>query len=126
MEVIGPIGCDERGQKPKGNPVRKSFESCRPFDYEEGDTLKVLVSGGSGGAQTLDQRLPEVLNKLHESIPLEVTHISRRDAGDVNYSMKATVRPPGPDFLQLLDDAAVEVLFPFFDGFHHPPIRDFD
>jgi len=102
VKVIGPKGCTEKGQDPLGNPVRVRFEVCERWQHSEGSPFHILVSGGSGGARALDQRLPGILNTLHKTIPLKVTHISRRDAAVAEYEMEASVRPPGPDFLELL------------------------
>jgi UDP-N-acetylglucosamine--N-acetylmuramyl-(pentapeptide) pyrophosphoryl-undecaprenol N-acetylglucosamine transferase len=107
VEVIGPLGCEEKKQKPLGNPVRSDFENTKDFSLEKGQTLEVLVSGGSGGAQTLDQRLPGILNEVSKKISLSVTHICRRDAEVTGYEMAHKVREPGPDFLELLNNCHV-------------------
>lgn len=51
-----------------GNPVRRSIrEAAAEYTYEapeEGEPLRLLVTGGSGGARSLNERLPGALTEL--------------------------------------------------------------
>ncbi len=61
-----------------GNPVRKEItEILNPsWRYQErekaGQPLRVLIVGGSLGAQALNERVPEALKQLN--VPLSVYH----------------------------------------------------
>lgn len=66
-----------------GNPVRPEIaalgESPRCADEMQGRTLRLLVVGGSLGAQSLNERLPEALAMLPEQQRPEVWHQAGRD-----------------------------------------------
>jgi UDP-N-acetylglucosamine--N-acetylmuramyl-(pentapeptide) pyrophosphoryl-undecaprenol N-acetylglucosamine transferase len=61
-----------------GNPVRRSIrDAAEAYDYEvsEDGTVRLLITGGSGGAESLNRRLPEALCALGETAEsLEVRH----------------------------------------------------
>jgi len=64
-----------------GVPLRKGFE---PSAYEPKSDLTVLVMGGSGGAEALNERVPRALALVAASHPnLRVVHQTGRDR-DVN------------------------------------------
>ncbi|MBS0558285.1 MAG: undecaprenyldiphospho-muramoylpentapeptide beta-N-acetylglucosaminyltransferase [Proteobacteria bacterium] len=60
-----------------GNPVRESIERIAPpeqrYAGREG-ALKLLVLGGSQGAQSLNAALPEVLRRRGSKLPVAVRH----------------------------------------------------
>ncbi|MBS0571223.1 MAG: undecaprenyldiphospho-muramoylpentapeptide beta-N-acetylglucosaminyltransferase [Proteobacteria bacterium] len=60
-----------------GNPVRASIEAVAPPERRfagRGGALKLLVLGGSQGAQSLNSALPEVLRRRGSKLPVEVRH----------------------------------------------------
>lgn len=61
--------------KVTGNPVRQSIADVHPVDLSDGERpLKLLVLGGSLGAQALNEIVPEALSKLADDIELQVIH----------------------------------------------------
>ncbi|HSP57671.1 MAG TPA: undecaprenyldiphospho-muramoylpentapeptide beta-N-acetylglucosaminyltransferase [Halomonas sp.] len=66
-----------------GNPVRDDIaalgECPRDVDDMQGRPLRLLVLGGSLGAQALNERLPEALARLAEAERPEVRHQAGRD-----------------------------------------------
>ncbi len=73
--------------RPVGNPLRRSIRrAARDFQYEppeEGGAFRVLVTGGSGGAESLNTRLPGALVELGEIAErLEVRHQYGRGRAD--------------------------------------------
>ncbi|MFB9147875.1 undecaprenyldiphospho-muramoylpentapeptide beta-N-acetylglucosaminyltransferase [Halomonas alkalicola] len=66
-----------------GNPVREEIaalgESPRPAAAMRGRRLRLLVVGGSLGAQALNERLPQALARLPEGERPEVRHQAGRD-----------------------------------------------
>ncbi|MCL7941105.1 undecaprenyldiphospho-muramoylpentapeptide beta-N-acetylglucosaminyltransferase [Halomonas sp. ATCH28] len=66
-----------------GNPVRDEIarlgEAPRRADEMAGRRLRLLVVGGSLGAQALNERLPEALARLPEARRPEVRHQAGRD-----------------------------------------------
>ncbi|MCB1853709.1 MAG: undecaprenyldiphospho-muramoylpentapeptide beta-N-acetylglucosaminyltransferase [Pseudomonadales bacterium] len=67
-----------------GNPVRSQLveaAAARPYDYAGQRPLRLLVLGGSLGAQPINQMLPTVVARLNDTGPqLEVWH----QAGDAH------------------------------------------
>lgn len=60
-----------------GNPVRESIAKIAAPEQRyqrRGGALKLLVLGGSQGAQSLNAALPEVLRRRGTKLPLEVRH----------------------------------------------------
>jgi UDP-N-acetylglucosamine--N-acetylmuramyl-(pentapeptide) pyrophosphoryl-undecaprenol N-acetylglucosamine transferase len=56
-----------------GNPVRKEFFGLKRPDNHEG--LKILITGGSLGARSLNTNIPQVLAQIHHECPkLSITH----------------------------------------------------
>ncbi|MGM8850318.1 undecaprenyldiphospho-muramoylpentapeptide beta-N-acetylglucosaminyltransferase [Salinicola halophyticus] len=70
-----------------GNPVRADIaalgERARTAEQMNGRALRLLVLGGSLGAQSLNQKLPEALAALTLSPRPEVRHQAGRDKDDV-------------------------------------------
>ncbi|MGM8931286.1 undecaprenyldiphospho-muramoylpentapeptide beta-N-acetylglucosaminyltransferase [Salinicola halophyticus] len=70
-----------------GNPVRADIaalgERPRRVEQMNGRALRLLVLGGSLGAQSLNQKLPEALAALTSSPRPEVRHQAGRDKDDV-------------------------------------------
>jgi len=56
-----------------GNPVRKEIENCQKAE-QSNQTVKVLIVGGSLGAQSLNSRIPALLNPLLQTGKIEVLH----------------------------------------------------
>lgn len=56
-----------------GNPIRADFSLTSDTHLESRD-LKLLIFGGSLGALTLNQIVPQALAKLPSNIPLQVRH----------------------------------------------------
>lgn len=69
-----------------GNPVRPEIaalgEAPRQVDKMQSRALRLLVVGGSLGAQSLNERLPEALAMLPENKCPEVHHQAGRDKDD--------------------------------------------
>lgn len=60
-----------------GNPVRESIAKIAPPEQRyaaRSGALKLLVLGGSQGAQSLNTALPEVLRRRGTKLPVEVRH----------------------------------------------------
>jgi len=78
-----------------GNPVRESLLSI-PDKSEIQTPVKLLVIGGSLGAQVFNERLPEAIARLADEIRPEIWHQSGRDkleATEENYKrMQVTAR----------------------------------
>lgn len=49
-----------------GNPLRKQFQETQPSKNSDGQHLKVLVIGGSQGAQVLNEVIPDALARLDD------------------------------------------------------------
>ncbi|WP_416140838.1 undecaprenyldiphospho-muramoylpentapeptide beta-N-acetylglucosaminyltransferase [Halomonas sp. HK25] len=77
-----PQAFGERGEV-IGNPVREEIaalgETPREAETMCGRRLRLLVVGGSLGAQALNERLPEALARLPQSVRPEVRHQAGRD-----------------------------------------------
>ena len=100
-----------------GNPVRKEItEILNPsWRYQErekaGATLRVLIVGGSLGAQALNERVPEALKQLN--VPLSVYHQcgqNHAEATQARYAdapeqLQVEVRPYIEDMAQAYSDA---------------------
>lgn len=100
-----------------GNPVRKEItEILNPsWRYQErekaGATLRVLIVGGSLGAQALNERVPEALKQLN--VPLSVYHQcgqNHADATQARYAdapeqLQVEVRPFIENMAQAYSDA---------------------
>jgi len=78
-----------------GNPVRRAIrEGARSYEYEapeEEETFRILVTGGSGGARSLNERFPRALCRLDDETErgLEVRHQfgeGRRDEVEGRYA----------------------------------------
>ncbi len=63
-----------------GNPVRAEIESVSPWQPHEGP-WRILVLGGSRGAQALNERVPQALARI--SVPTMVRH----QAGDKTFEV---------------------------------------
>lgn len=62
-----------------GNPVRKEFFELKPT-MSEGQPLRILVTGGSLGANFLNQQVPYALGLAHNDCPhLTITHQTGKD-----------------------------------------------
>jgi len=100
-----------------GNPVRKEItEILSPsWRYQErekaGSPLRILIVGGSLGAQALNERVPEALKQLN--VPLNVYHQcgqNHADATQARYadkpaSLKVEVQPFIEDMAKAYSDA---------------------
>ena len=100
-----------------GNPVRKEItEILSPaWRYDErekaGEAIRVLIVGGSLGAQALNERLPEALKQIH--VPLRVYHQTGQNHAEttrVRYDNKPStlnveVQPFIEDMAQAYSDA---------------------
>lgn len=58
-----------------GVPIREGFEP-RPFSFHPGEPLRILLAGGSQGAQALNEALPEALSRV--KAPVTVVHQAGR------------------------------------------------
>jgi UDP-N-acetylglucosamine--N-acetylmuramyl-(pentapeptide) pyrophosphoryl-undecaprenol N-acetylglucosamine transferase len=56
-----------------GNPIRKEIEECQSTEKIT-KTVKILIVGGSLGAQSLNSRIPPLLNPLLQTGKVEVLH----------------------------------------------------
>lgn len=56
-----------------GNPVRREIEECQKTKQNK-NTIKILIVGGSLGAQSLNNRISELLNSLLQAGKVEVLH----------------------------------------------------
>ena len=100
-----------------GNPVRKEItDILNPsWRYQErkkaGQPLRILIVGGSLGAQALNERVPEALKQLH--VPLTVYHqcgqnhaeATRARYADKPASLQVEVQPFIDDMAQAYSDA---------------------
>ena len=100
-----------------GNPVRKEItEILNPsWRYQErekaGATLRVLIVGGSLGAQALNERVPEALKQLN--VPLSVYHQCGQNHADTTQAryadapeqLQVEVRPFIENMAQAYSDA---------------------
>ncbi len=100
-----------------GNPVRKEItEIFNPsWRYEErekaGQPLRILIVGGSLGAQALNERVPEALKQLN--VPLNVYHqcgqnhadATRARYADAPATLNVEVQPFIEDMAQAYSDA---------------------
>lgn len=100
-----------------GNPVRKEItEILNPsWRYQErekaGQPLRILIVGGSLGAQALNERVPEALKQLN--VPLNVYHqcgqnhaeATRARYADKPASLQVEVQPFIEDMAQAYSDA---------------------
>lgn len=100
-----------------GNPVRKEItEILNPsWRYQErekaGATLRVLIVGGSLGAQALNERVPEALKQLN--VPLSVYHqcgqnhaeTTQARYADAPEQLQVEVQPFIEDMAQAYSDA---------------------
>ncbi|WP_180167923.1 undecaprenyldiphospho-muramoylpentapeptide beta-N-acetylglucosaminyltransferase [Acinetobacter sp. YH12035] len=100
-----------------GNPVRKEItEILNPsWRYQErekaGQSLRILIVGGSLGAQALNERVPEALKQLN--VPLNVYHqcgqnhaeATRARYADKPASLQVEVQPFIEDMAQAYSDA---------------------
>lgn len=57
-----------------GNPVRKAFFDIKPLTSSTERAFRILITGGSLGAQALNEKLPSIINKLGKQYPIEVVH----------------------------------------------------
>ncbi|NCW08229.1 MAG: undecaprenyldiphospho-muramoylpentapeptide beta-N-acetylglucosaminyltransferase [Gammaproteobacteria bacterium] len=94
-----------------GNPIRPEIDSVgrqRIADgHQPSDTTRVLVIGGSQGAKSLNEQLPEKLKTVASQFGIEVTHqtgVSGKDQVDEQYQaldLDATVVA----FISRMDEA---------------------
>ena len=94
-----------------GNPIRQEIDSVgrqRIADgHQPSDTTRVLVIGGSQGAKSLNEQLPEKLKTVASQFGIEVTHqtgVSGKDQVDEQYQaldLDATVVA----FISRMDEA---------------------
>lgn len=94
-----------------GNPIRPEIDSVglqRIADgHQASDTTRVLVIGGSQGAKSLNEQLPEKLKAVASQFGIEVTHqtgVSGKDQVDEQYQaldLDATVVA----FISRMDEA---------------------
>lgn len=73
---------EKTGAVVTGNPVRESLLSI-PDKPAIKAPVKLLVIGGSLGAQVFNERLPEAISKLPDNIRPEIWHQSGKDKLDV-------------------------------------------
>ncbi|MGE4159889.1 MAG: glycosyltransferase [Planctomycetota bacterium] len=101
--VVGPAGCRLRGIEPWGSPARSEFFNLtRP---PSPPPIRILVSGGSQGSKTLDERLPPLLSKCQD---VHVIHLCRPGGSVAPYTVPHEIHPTGPGFPARL--ASVHVL----------------
>lgn len=65
-----------------GNPVRKRITELAPLPLREGGSLRLLVVGGSLGAQVLNTVVPEAVKEIAPDQKLAVRHQSGRGKRD--------------------------------------------
>lgn len=100
--VVGPSGCRLRGIEPWGSPARAEFFSLtRP---PSPPPVRILVSGGSQGSKTLDERLPPLLSSLQD---VHVIHLCRPGGVVSPYMVPHEIVPTGPGFPARLAGAHV-------------------
>ncbi len=76
-----------------GNPVRSMIQkSAQDFEYKisEGDTFRILVIGGSGGARSLNLGIPKSLKSLPSAIQKKISIVhqcgrNRKDGAEESY-----------------------------------------
>ena len=92
-----------------GMPLRQELEAAsdRPRrERKEGDPLRILVMGGSRGAQALNEVVPRALSTVvAKGVALEVEHIAGRQDGDAIKAIYAAagVKANVHHFVQQMD-----------------------
>ena len=73
-----------------GNPIRKNIsdlpEPQQRFSQREG-AIRILVIGGSLGAQALNETVPQAISMLSDSMKLEIWHQSGRNKEDTTRAL---------------------------------------
>lgn len=57
-----------------GNPVREEIENCKKTENQS-KRINILIVGGSLGANSLNTRVPELLNKLHSTNQISINSL---------------------------------------------------
>ncbi len=89
-----------------GNPTRENFSIEKNYD-EQKDTLKILVIGGSLGANILNEIVPQALSIAQNSRVFSVVHQSGKKHIDtlINNYAKAKVKAFTVDFIDNMQEA---------------------
>ena len=99
-----------------GVPVRAEFfaagelppaSTLSPSGDQRGETLRVLVVGGSQGARQLNELLPATLSRLEGTNEIAVVHqVGHKNVDDARAAYAATTLPPNvrADVVAFLDD----------------------
>lgn len=77
-----------------GNPVRQEIEACQKTEHNS-KAVNILIVGGSLGAQSLNNRIPELLNPLLKTGEIEVVHQCGKNKKDTtleHYQVKENVQ----------------------------------
>ena len=78
-----------------GNPVREEIAIKIRTDQDQDGTTKILILGGSQGAQSLNEYLPACLSELAEKLPLRVWHqtgVEKSEDVNLNYRELASFK----------------------------------
>lgn len=90
-----------------GVPLRRGFA---PKPYEAGPSRRVLVLGGSLGAQALNERLPPALGRVHKDIGgVEVVHQTGKDRAPFVRGLYDRAGIANVRCVPFLDDVASEI-----------------
>ncbi|MEM0912402.1 MAG: undecaprenyldiphospho-muramoylpentapeptide beta-N-acetylglucosaminyltransferase [Pseudomonadota bacterium] len=86
-----------------GNPVRELFFDIEPLMPFEKDAINILITGGSLGAQALNEKLPAIINAFGEKHRVNVVHQCGKDkeASVARYAHQGKI-----NIVQFIDDVA--------------------
>ncbi|MBV70776.1 MAG: undecaprenyldiphospho-muramoylpentapeptide beta-N-acetylglucosaminyltransferase [Myxococcales bacterium] len=94
--------------KELGNPVRQDF--LKAAEQTNDGAIHVLILGGSQGARSLNQGLPEVIAQLQKRVPkLSVMHQTGRDRDEAVRKTYTDLHVDNADVQSFIDDMATEI-----------------
>ncbi len=86
-----------------GNPVREDFFNIQSLAAKASTTFNLLVTGGSLGAQALNEKLPTIISQIGEQVTINVVHQSGKNKADSvsSYTHKGSI-----EIIEFIDDVA--------------------